>query len=1069
MSEGLAVRLRSGRTAPNRVLLVAAFGAFLAFLDATVVNVAFPDIRASFPHSSVSDLSWVLNAYNIVFASFLIVCGRLTDLLGRRRMFTLGTVLFTLASVACAAAGSLEVLVAFRVVQALGAALLVPASMAVVVEAFPEERRSHAIGLWGASAALAAGLGPPIGGALVGIGGWRLAFLVNLPIGIAAVVSIRRTLVESRAPGRRRLPDIRGSALLAAGLTALTLAIVQGNDWGWGSVPVVAGFAAAIGLFIGFLASSRAHPQPLLDPALLRIRSFTVGAVLTVIAGAGFYAYLLTNILWLKYVWGYPIFKAGLALVPGALVAAVVAGVLGELAHKRGYRFVVVPGALVWCAAYLWYALVVDPEPAFLTQWLPGQVLSGIGVGATLPILGSAALAAVPGGRFATASAVVSSARQLGGALGIALLVVIIGTPTPASTVDVLRHGWVFCAAAFALTAVGALLLRSGTTVDETADRHTRRIDVHVPTLAPAQGDAEALLPEEHRPAPTFFDRLPDDVRLRLASAGTRIELAAGDWLFQQGDRADAMYVLLSGRLDVVVDGDAVRELGPGAELGELALLTGGRRSGSVRARRDSTLLALSQSVFRSTLETSATTAIAVATALAEALVTARPQEPPAGGPAGVVAVVGLRNGDPAEAVARTLADALRRHCDVFVSTGLTATELAAAEARHDRVILVAGGDEPDGARWRQSCLRQSDRLVVVADSADPPPEHWDGPAQADVVLVGPVPGNARLAAWAEAMRPWQIVTVPHPGAELTGLVAALSGRSIGLVLAGGGARAMAHIGVIRELEEAGITIHRAAGTSLGAIVAGAYALGLDGEQLHALHHEAFVTANPFGDYTFPSRALTKGRRTPEMLRHYLGEDSRIEALPRLFRCVSTDLTARELVVHRDGTLWEAVAASARLPILTPPLRIEDRLHVDGCVLDNLPVGTLLERDEGPIVAVNIGAGEQAAAGSGPQRMPALGDTLLRVMTIGGQGTAQRAREQGAFVITPPSLGVGMLEFHQLDRMVEAGRMAARALLDATGGNLLPRRRTLPVIDSSWSSGLPPRAPVGPFSEATRA
>src|SRR3954468_8154105 len=215
----LTVGLR--RTPPGKVLGVAAFGAFLAFLDATVVNVAFPDIKASFDHSSVSSLSWVLNAYNIVFASFLIVCGRLTDLLGRRRMFALGTLVFTAASVACAVAPTLEVLIAFRVVQALGAALLVPASLAIVVEAFPEGRRSHAVGLWGASAALAAGLGPPIGGALVGLGGWRLAFLVNLPIGIAAVVSIRRTLVESRAPGRRRLPDIRGSALLAAGLTAL--------------------------------------------------------------------------------------------------------------------------------------------------------------------------------------------------------------------------------------------------------------------------------------------------------------------------------------------------------------------------------------------------------------------------------------------------------------------------------------------------------------------------------------------------------------------------------------------------------------------------------------------------------------------------------------------------------------------------------------------------------------------------------------------------------------------------------------------------------------------------------
>ena len=192
-----------GRVPASRVLLVACFGAFLAFLDATIVNVAFPSIRESFPDSSIGALSWVLNAYNIVFAAFLIVCGRLTDLLGRRRAFVGGIGLFTVASALCAAAPSLELLVAARIVQALGAALLVPASLALVVEAFPGQRRSHAIGLWGATAAVAAGLGPPIGGALVELGGWRWAFLVNIPFGVVAIVVARRQLVESRAPGRR--------------------------------------------------------------------------------------------------------------------------------------------------------------------------------------------------------------------------------------------------------------------------------------------------------------------------------------------------------------------------------------------------------------------------------------------------------------------------------------------------------------------------------------------------------------------------------------------------------------------------------------------------------------------------------------------------------------------------------------------------------------------------------------------------------------------------------------------------------------------------------------------------
>jgi len=277
--------------------MVACFGAFLAFLDATIVNVAFPSIRESFPDTSIGELSWVLNAYNIVFAAFLIVCGRLTDLLGRRRAFVGGVLLFTVASALCGAAPSVELLIAARVLQALGAALLVPASLALVVEAFPGKRRSHAIGLWGASAAVAAGLGPPIGGALVELGGWRWAFFVNLPFGVVALWAARRQLVESRAPGRRTMPDLRGAALLAGALALLNLGITKGSDWGWASGGVLGALGATVVLLGLFALSSQRHASPLLDPVLLRLPSFRVASAATIMAGFGFYAYLLTNIL----------------------------------------------------------------------------------------------------------------------------------------------------------------------------------------------------------------------------------------------------------------------------------------------------------------------------------------------------------------------------------------------------------------------------------------------------------------------------------------------------------------------------------------------------------------------------------------------------------------------------------------------------------------------------------------------------------------------------------------------------------------------------------------------------
>ena len=198
--------VQPGRVSERTVLLVASLGAFLAFLDATIVNVAFPSIRESFPETSISELSWVLNAYNIVFAAFLVPAGRMADLIGRRRAFAWGVLIFTVFSVICAVAPTVEWLIAARAFQALGAALLVPASLGLVVEAFAPEHRTHAVGLWGASAAVAAGLGPPVGGLLIEIGDWRWAFLINLPVGLLALLAARRQLVESRAPGRRTGP-----------------------------------------------------------------------------------------------------------------------------------------------------------------------------------------------------------------------------------------------------------------------------------------------------------------------------------------------------------------------------------------------------------------------------------------------------------------------------------------------------------------------------------------------------------------------------------------------------------------------------------------------------------------------------------------------------------------------------------------------------------------------------------------------------------------------------------------------------------------------------------------------
>ena len=1022
---------RKGRIPERTVLLVASFGAFLAFLDATVVNVAFPNIRDSFPTSTIANLSWILNAYSIVFAAFLIVSGRIADLLGRRRAFTSGVLIFTVASAICAIAPSVGFLVGARVVQAFGAAVLVPASLALVVEAFPPARRSHAVGLWGASAALASGLGPPIGGALVQWGDWRWAFLVNIPFGLAALWAGRRLLVESRAPGRRRMPDLAGALLSALVLGLITLGLVKGGDWGWTSAATLGCFVSAAVLLGLFVVSSRRSRSPLLDPALLRIRAFSVGNTATIVAGMGFYAYLLTNILWLQLVWRYSILDSGLAVVPGALVAAVLAAVLGPVAERRGYRWVIVPGAIIWALAYVWYATRVEVTPNFWGAWLPGQILSGLGVGATLPVLGSAALAAVPGGRFATASAVNSSARQIGAAFGIAVLVVLIGTPSPTTTVDSLRHGWVFSSVCFAVVAVIALFLGRVRTPElaEAGDDTSAPASVRRPPPRPARRDGT------FSGAP-LLSRLPDSARGRLEQDAEPVELAAGDSLFHEGDPARDMYVVKAGRLDVVTGGTTVRELGAGAVLGELALLTGGVRSATVRARRDSRLLRVSKPTFDDAVGSDVVAMGELSGVLAEQLQGGRPTSEPGVPPPRVVAVVAAAAGAPVASVADSLARALSVRLRVATPGRLEPDGLERAERDNDRVILVADDlDDP----WWQTCVRQADQLVLVApwtaSAPDGPPL---GRTDADLVLVGERPPRDQVRAWVEAVDPWQVaIAGTDLDTDLRALAARMAGRSVGVVMAGGGARAFAHIGVLAELEAAGVHADRVAGSSLGSIIAALYATGMSASEVHETCYAEFVRDNPFKDYTAPLVSLSKGKRTRRVLRRNLG-DGWIEELPRMFRCASTDLQSRTSYDHRRGPLVDAVMASISLPVLFAPQRDGDRLLADGGILDNLPVRLLTGRDEGPLVAVNIGmgGGDPRRSGPGatsaprPVRIPSLGETLIRTIFIGSGGAADAASAAGAVVVTPSTMGVGLLEFHQLDRMVESGRAAGRAVLE---------------------------------------
>src|SRR4051794_37562194 len=282
----------------RRVLAIASAATFLASLDLFIVNVAFPDIQRDFAGTSDASLSWVLNAYAIVFAALLVPMGRVGDLVGRKRVFLSGLALFLLGSALCAAAGSVGMLVAARVVQAIGGAALMPTSLALILGAYPPARRQGAVAVWSATGGVAAAAGPPLGGLLVQLS-WHWVFLVNLPVGLVVLVLAARALTEAREPERPARPDLLGVVLLVAGVGALTLALVKAPAWGWGS-PRVLGLLAGTGVLLAaFIARSARHPGPVIELSLFRTRSFAAANAAALFFFAAFGAMLLGSVLFL--------------------------------------------------------------------------------------------------------------------------------------------------------------------------------------------------------------------------------------------------------------------------------------------------------------------------------------------------------------------------------------------------------------------------------------------------------------------------------------------------------------------------------------------------------------------------------------------------------------------------------------------------------------------------------------------------------------------------------------------------------------------------------------------------
>jgi predicted acylesterase/phospholipase RssA/CRP-like cAMP-binding protein len=574
---------------------------------------------------------------------------------------------------------------------------------------------------------------------------------------------------------------------------------------------------------------------------------------------------------------------------------------------------------------------------------------------------------------------------------------------------------------------------------------------------------------------------LDDDLLSRLASEVTEVEIGAGDWLVRRGDPGESLFLIRSGQLEVVDEGPpetVIRLLRRGSVLGELALLTREVRSASVRARRESHLLELGRDRFEGLIAEAPTFAIGLTRAMGAQLAATRaPAAMP--GPPRTIAGLALDDDSPIDEAAGLLLDCLAEHGSVarLTKEDLRGSDLLSAleraEREFDRVLLVGDATAP-GEEWMDFCLREADTIFALTRGR--PNRAWIQHPDALLGCELVVLGDSARPELLESLRPQEVQLIPdgsdlEPRLEVT--ARRLVGRSVGLVLSGGGARAFAHLGVIEELVEAGIKIDRVGAVSLGSVFGAGFAAGHSPAEISELFRAASLDVNPTGDYTIPVFSMIRGARARSLLEGWLGE-RRIEELHRRFFCVSCDLVGREPVVHRVGRMRDAVMASLSIPGVFPPVVTPNgRLLVDGGVLDNLPVGTMAASGEGPVIAVDV-TGEignfRKPVRPGIERLgspfrryltgseadlPRLAETIVRTLTVGSADTAEAARRHADLVIQPDVGGVGLLDWRQLDHVKRSGRQAARRALES---------------NPDWLSGNRDEggSPAGELAEATR-
>ncbi len=532
----------------------------------------------------------------------------------------------------------------------------------------------------------------------------------------------------------------------------------------------------------------------------------------------------------------------------------------------------------------------------------------------------------------------------------------------------------------------------------------------------------------------------------------------ADEWLFRSGEPSDSIYIVDSGRFAAIsADGQILAEMASGDSIGDLGVIADAPRSAGVRALRDGVVWKIAADTFSEVLATTP----ALQSAMLRAMATLLRRSRPAKG-ARRPRVIGIVS--PAEALAAPIVDALVAQLGSHGQTAVVAPPVDAiahvhnygelvedfsetldrAEHTNDWVLVVA--DRGCGELWRRYVASQSDRLVVIV-TQQRPPETVDAlvaqsrPIHLITCLAEPDP------RWWELLEPVSQHRADEAG--IGALARRIAGRSLGLVLAGGGARGLAHIGVYAELIRAGVVIDRFGGTSAGAIAAALSASGMSPQEAIAAARDLFGRTNPLGDYTIPAVAFTRGGRVDSVIKRYFG-DTLIEHLPHEFFSVSADMISGDQVIHRRGRLALAVRASMSIPGLMPPVHHGDQMLVDGGLLNNLPADVMCADPDGEVICVDLrrkflpskgfGLLPSALAPPGFVRrlvtgtdaaLPPLQETLLRTVDLAASTANLSELPRVAAIIEPDVSAVGVMDFKKIDAAVEAGRSATRAVLEA--------------------------------------